>query len=149
MDVFSKDKRSEIMSRVRSRGNAATEFRLIRFFRQRGIKGWRRHYPIFGRPDFVFPELRVAVFVDGCFWHCCPRHSKCPVNNRPFWRAKLARNRARDSLVNRTLRRAGWRVLRIWQHALACQEEDRLFERIQRIIGHKPPRVLESTQGRA
>jgi len=71
------------------------------------------------RPDFVFPKLRLAVFVDGCFWHCCPKHTTKPKNNRAFWQRKLASNRARDALVTRTLRRAGWRVLRVWEHELA------------------------------
>jgi DNA mismatch endonuclease (patch repair protein) len=70
------------------------------------------------RPDFVFHRQKVAVMVDGCFWHCCPKHSNLPVDNRAFWSLKLARNRARDRLVDRSLRRAGWRVLRIWEHEL-------------------------------
>lgn len=79
------------MSRVRSRGNAATEGRLIRLFRRYGITGWRRGYRLFGTPDFVFPKLRLALFVDGCFWHCCPQHSTHPAGNATFWAAKLAR----------------------------------------------------------
>ena len=70
------------------------------------------------RPDFVFRKARVAVFVDGCFWHGCPKHCKLPVNNRAFWRRKLAVNRARDRLVTRSLRRLGWRVIRLWEHEL-------------------------------
>lgn len=71
------------------------------------------------KPDFVFPQHRVAVFVDGCFWHGCPRHGSLPANHRAFWRKKLAANRTRDRLVHRTLRRCGWRVVRIWEHDLA------------------------------
>jgi DNA mismatch endonuclease (patch repair protein) len=107
------------MSRVKGRGNKATELRLIEIFRAHAITGWRRHAPIFGRPDFVFPKERVAVFVDGCFWHGCPIHGSIPASNRPFWRKKLYRNRERDNLVGRELRQLGWRVLRIWQHELA------------------------------
>lgn len=73
---------------------------------------------MFGRPDFVFPLERVAVFVDGCFWHGCPRHYNVPVGNALFWERKLKANRARDRLVSRTLRGAGWTVLRIWEHSL-------------------------------
>jgi len=134
MDVFSRQKRSEIMSRVKSRGNAATEQRLIRFFKQYGVTGWRRRHSLFGQPDFVFPKLRVAVFVDGCFWHSCPQHCTWPTSNRLFWLAKLARNRARDRLVNRTLRNAGWRVLRIWQHELLRGNQARLARKIPRFI---------------
>lgn len=163
-DIFSKAKRSDVMSRIRSRGNARTELALIRILRAEGITGWRRHLPIrkaaaggrksdrvaaattpfrapgsaarsFSvRPDFVFPRRRVAVFVDGCFWHGCPQHGTKPRGNAAFWRRKFAANRARDRLVTRTLRRAGWRVLRIWEHELARKREARLAGRLRRFF---------------
>jgi DNA mismatch endonuclease (patch repair protein) len=117
-DVFTKAKRSEVMSRIRGHGNKDTELALIKVFRLHRMTGWRRHQPVFGKPDFVFSAVRVAVFVDGCFWHGCPEHSAMPRNNRVFWAKKLAANKARDRLVTRTLRRAGWRVVRIWEHDL-------------------------------
>jgi len=117
-DVFSKQKRSEIMSRVRGKGNKATELKLIALFREHGIKGWRRNYPAFGKPDFVFPKERVAVFVDGEFWHGHPTRAKIPEENREFWKKKIERNKARDRLVNRTLKRKNWKVVRIWQYQL-------------------------------
>jgi hypothetical protein len=67
---------------------------------------------------YVLPKLTLALFVDGCFWHGCPKHGTKPRNNAAFWRKKLAVNRRRDALVTRTLRRAGWRVLRVWEHEL-------------------------------
>lgn len=80
--------------------------------------------PIFRvRPDFVFQKQRVAVFVDGCFWHGCPKHSNLPANNRAFWSRKLAANKARDRRVNRRLRKDGWRVVRIWEHDLGAHGE--------------------------
>ena len=121
-DIFTKKKRSEVMARVRSRGNEATELALARWFRREGITGWRRNQRVFGKPDFVFWKERVAVFVDGCFWHGCPRHGTMPKQNGSFWRAKLARNKARDRLVARTLRSDGWKVVRIWEHALTKGE---------------------------
>ena len=94
------------------------------------------------RPDFVFLQSRTAVFVDGCFWHGCPRHATKPKNNAAFWRKKLAGNKRRDALVNRTLRKAGWRVVRLWECALqraikssqrdALTQVPRLLFRIQR-----------------
>jgi DNA mismatch endonuclease (patch repair protein) len=131
-DVFTKAKRSEVMSRIRSRGNKATEIALAKFFQRNKITGWRRHQPVFGKPDFVFPKFKLAVFVDGCFWHRCPKHGTQPAGNRSFWKKKFARNQSRDRLVNQTLRRAGWRVLRIWEHELARKNELRLLRRIQR-----------------
>ena len=68
-DIFTHEKRSEIMSQVRSKGNKSTELKLISYFKQYGIKGWRRNYSVKGRPDFIFPDKKIAVFVDGCFWH--------------------------------------------------------------------------------
>ena len=143
-DVFTPAKRSEVMSRIRSRGNKDTELALVTLFRRHGITGWRRHREIRGpkttgrrfrvRPDFVFPRLKVAVFVDGCFWHGCPRHATRPKNNEAFWRRKLDANRVRDRLVNRTLRRAGWRVLRIWEHDLVPKQEARLLARLRRFL---------------
>jgi DNA mismatch endonuclease (patch repair protein) len=118
-DVFTKSKRSEVMARIRSRGNRDTELALARLLRRHGITGWRRNQALFGKPDFVFRKLKLAIFVDGCFWHTCPWHSTKLRHNAAFWRRKLAANKARDRRVNRALRRAGWRVLRIWEHELA------------------------------
>ena len=86
------------------------------------------------RPDFVFPRQRLAVFVDGCFWHGCPKHANFPANNRAFWRKKLTGNKVRDRLVARTLRRRGWRVLRIWEHELTRKNQARLLRRIRRAL---------------
>ena len=139
-DVFTKAKRSEVMARIRSRGNRETEVALAKLLRSHGITGWRRHWEIrkvesrkqngessrrrFAvRPDFVFRRSRTAVFVDGCFWHGCPKHATRPKNNRAFWQRKLAANKKRDQLVTRTLRKAGWRVVRIWECALRRNPE--------------------------
>lgn len=118
-DVFTKAKRSEVMSRIRGHGNKDTEIALMKLLRHHRIAGWRRNQPVFGKPDFVFPKVRVAVFVDGCFWHGCPRHCNTPANNRIFWKKRLAANKARDRRVSRELRKLGWRVVRIWEHDLA------------------------------
>ena len=117
-DVFSKEKRSEIMSHVRGKENLATEQKLINLFRENGIKGWRRNYPLFGKPDFVFPKERIAVFVDGEFWHGHPTRGQIPKTNTDFWIEKIERNKQRDRLVNRTLKENKWIVVRIWQHQL-------------------------------
>jgi DNA mismatch endonuclease, patch repair protein len=134
-DVFSTLKRSAIMAQVRSRGNKRTELALLGVLRRHKLIGWRRHPTLFGNPDFIFRSYRVAIFVDGCFWHCCPKHRTRPASNSVFWSEKLARNRARDQLVNRTLRKAGWRVFRVWQHELTRKNEPQLAERIRRRLG--------------
>jgi DNA mismatch endonuclease (patch repair protein) len=76
---------------------------------------------VFGKPDFIFRAAKLAVFVDGCFWHGCPKHATKPKSNRSFWATKLSRNKARDVVVTRTLRKLGWRVIRIWEHDL-CRD---------------------------
>lgn len=131
-DVFSQKKRSEIMSRVKGRGNQLTELRLIELFRAHRFSGWRRNTRVFGSPDFVFPRLRIAVFVDGCFWHGCPLHGSMPKTNRSFWSKKLTRNKARDRLVMRELRSLGWKPIRVWQHEF--RRPDRLARRLDRVL---------------
>jgi DNA mismatch endonuclease, patch repair protein len=130
VDVFSKRKRSDVMSRIRSQGNRDTELALIRLFRTHGITGWRRQRPLAGKPDFVFPAKRLAIFVDGCFWHGCEAHSKPPKSNCEYWSQKLLRNQQRDRIVNAALRNGGWRVLRLWEHDLARRNENHCLRRI-------------------
>lgn len=134
-DIYPKTKRSQIMSRVRAQGNLKTELALVKLFRQHRITGWRRHPKLFGNPDFVFRELRLAVFVDGCFWHGCPKHASQPATNRAFWREKLLRNKDRDRLVTRTLKKGGWRVLRIWQHELTAKGGSRSILKVKWAMG--------------
>ena len=122
------------MARVRSSGNRATELRFIGILRRQKIVGWRRGYPLFGKPDFVFPRARIAVFVDGCFWHGCPRHGEIPADNRNFWKEKIARNIRRDNLVTRKLRIMGWHVFRVWQHDLGKPQLNCKLGKIRRIL---------------
>jgi DNA mismatch endonuclease (patch repair protein) len=143
-DVFSKSKRSTVMAKIRSHGNKSTELKLASILRAQGISGWRRNQSLIGRPDFVFPRERVAIFVDGCFWHGCRWHGRKPGSNQEYWDAKLERNRRRDRLVTRALRALGWRVIRIWEHELGSP---RLLAKLQRaffhpdFICHAPPRT--------
>jgi DNA mismatch endonuclease (patch repair protein) len=117
-DVFTKAKRSQVMAAIRSRGNKDTELKLALILRGAGITGWRRHQPVPGHPDFIFRRERLAVFVDGCFWHGCRWHCRMPKSRTEFWNPKIARNKKRDRTVNVLLRKCGWRVLRIWEHSL-------------------------------
>ena len=93
-DVYSQAERSKLMAKVRSKGNKDTELRLVAIFKAHGITGWRRHRPVFGKPDFVFPAERIAVFVDGCFWHGCPKCYTRPKTNHAFWDKKRENNLA-------------------------------------------------------
>ncbi|MBM3841232.1 MAG: very short patch repair endonuclease [Verrucomicrobia bacterium] len=133
-DTVSVAERSRIMSAVRSGGNKATEMVLVKLLRKHGITGWRRRVRLSGKPDFVFAAQKVAIFVDGCFWHGCPKHCRMPKGNKDYWRPRIAGNRARDALVSRRLRRAGWRVFRVWEHELARRNEARLPGRLRRAL---------------
>ena len=117
-DVFSKKKRSQVMAAIRSSGNKATEMKLAAILRAAGITGWRRHQAVRGHPDFIFRRERLAVFVDGCFWHGCRWHCRMPKSRTEFWDPKIATNKKRDRTVDILLRKRGWRVLRIWEHSL-------------------------------
>ena len=131
-DVFTKKKRSQVMAAIRSRGNKDTELKLAAILRAAGITGWRRHQPVPGHPDFIFRRQRLAVFVDGCFWHACPKHGRKPGSNRAYWLPKLRRNRERDDDVKSSLRSAGWTVIRLWEHDLANPQ--RCTARIRRAL---------------
>lgn len=133
-DVFSKAKRSEVMSRIRPHSNKETELALIALFREYGFTGWRRKQPLFGKPDFVFRKNKVALFVDGCFWHGCPQHGTQPKTNAAFWSKKIGANRARDRVVNSTLRASGWKVVRVWEHELRKKNDARLAARLRRLL---------------
>ena len=122
-DVFTKEKRSEVMSHIRSRGNKDTELLMIQILRKNHLTGWRRNLPVLGKPDFVFPKRKLALFVDGCFWHCCPEHSTKPKNNSEFWEKKLQGNKKRDEYVSEELTKTGWNVVRIWEHELKNPEQ--------------------------
>ncbi|MGH7953217.1 MAG: very short patch repair endonuclease [Limisphaerales bacterium] len=144
MDVFSRRERSRIMSRIRSQGNAGTELRLIKLFQSNKIVGWRRNQKLFGKPDFVFPKKRLVVFVDGCFWHGCPRCYRRPRSNLKYWDTKIFRNRKRDRKVKSVLKKLGWRVVRIWAHEL--KTPNRCVQKLLRISA--PPAFIRFQRGK-
>ena len=111
--------RSELMSRIRSSGNLTTELRMVRLLRSARITGWRRGSLLPGKPDFVWSKQRIALFIDGCFWHGhnCGRNLT-PKRNARFWRHRIEQNQARDRRVSAQLRRDGWKVLRFWECSL-------------------------------
>ena len=116
--------RSQLMSKVSSRGNKTTEEKMVSLLRRYGPVGWRRHQPIGGRPDFVWRKERVALFVDGCFWHGhdCGRNLM-PQTNADFWRMKIKRNQDRDQEISQFLLAKGWTVIRIWECHLRTNPE--------------------------
>lgn len=131
-DIFDKKRRSKIMSAVKSTHNKSTELKLIRFFREHRISGWRRNYKLFGRPDFVFPKLRLVIFTDGCFWHGHNCRNTTPKDNKTYWAKKIKRNRQRDKQVSNFLKQHGWTVMRLWE----CQLQDSKFRQTSLYLFH-------------
>lgn len=129
-DVFNKDKRSEIMSAVRSKKNKSTELKLIEIFKENNIKGWRRNYPVKGHPDFIFLEKKIAVFVDGCFWHGHDCRNTRPSDNADYWTKKRERNIRHDKEITALFERRGWTVIRIWECELKKKNREQLMEKI-------------------
>jgi DNA mismatch endonuclease (patch repair protein) len=121
VDPLTPKERSTRMALVRATRNKSTEMHVAAHLVRNGIRGWQRNPPgIVGRPDFYFPQQRIVVFVDGCFWHGCPTCKRnTPRSRREFWQNKIATNRRRDRKVQRLLRAEGYRVVRIWEHALS------------------------------
>jgi DNA mismatch endonuclease (patch repair protein) len=122
------------MRAIRSKGNKSTERRLRALLVRAGIRGWKLHPEgLPGKPDFLFPEARLVVFVDGCYWHGCPRCGYRHNVNRRYWSAKIAGNVARDRRNEEKLREAGLRVLRLWEHELA-EEAAGCVQRLQEAV---------------
>lgn len=136
-DTVSSAERSKIMSRIKGHGNKSTELRLIEVFKEYGIKGWRRGYPLYGRPDFVFPKERLAVFVDGCFWHGCEEHCRLPLTNQDYWKDKINKNIERDKKVTQVLKKKNWKIIRIWEHEFKKNFSQENIQRIQAILARE------------
>ena len=134
-DVFSKEKRSDVMSKIKCSGNKSTELKLISVFRDMGITGWRRGSKMNGKPDFIFPKLKIAVFADGCFWHGHDCRQSNPENNADYWLPKIQRNKERDKEVSEHLQSRGWQVIRIWECELRKKNKPLLNKKLRPLRG--------------
>lgn len=133
-DIFDDEKRSNIMSKVRSKENKSTELRLIKLFKDNGIMGWRRHYKVKGHPDFVFLKERVAIFVDGCFWHGHECRNIHPKDNEEYWSKKRQRNIQHDIEITEHFQKRGWTVVRIWECELKKKNELIALEKLHVVL---------------
>jgi DNA mismatch endonuclease (patch repair protein) len=125
---------SRRMRAIRDRMNKSTEMRFRAILVRAGVRGWRvRPAGLTGKPDFLFPEQRLVIFLDGCYWHGCPRCGHIPSLNRPYWSAKIERNKARDRRNLRLLRGAGYLVLRLWEHELR-ENPGRCLRRVRDLL---------------
>lgn len=132
-DKMSAEQRSALMGRIRGK-DTLPELALRRAAWALGLR-YRLHWKIARtKPDMVFVGARLAVFVDGCFWHCCPLHSAMPKNNREFWAQKLKRNCERDAENTHRLVAEGWQVLRLWEHEIEASPAN-CAQRIAAMLG--------------
>ena len=129
-DIFDVEKRSDIMQKVRSKNNKSTELKLIQIFAENGIKGWKRNYSVKGHPDFVFLDKKVAVFVDGCFWHGHDCRNTRPSDNAEYWNKKRERNINHDKEITALFEQRGWTVLRIWECELKRKNREELLDKL-------------------
>ncbi len=130
-DVMTSEQRSRCMSRIRG-SDTKPEMTVRRALWRCGLR-FRTKTRLPGRPDIVFPTERIAIFVDGCFWHCCPQHQVQPSTNTVFWQNKLSGNVERDGRTNQLLAAEGWIVLRFWEHDVDLRVET-VVQRIHRRV---------------
>lgn len=142
-DVLTTQQRSFCMSRIRGRDTKA-ELALRKAAFALGLR-YRLRSKLPGHPDLVFPGAKVAVFVDGCFWHQCPRHATYPRNNAAFWAAKISRNVERDRQVDELLKAAGWMVFRVWEHEVD-NEPAAVAEHLSKLVVQRRVQELERTR---
>lgn len=117
------EKTSKTMSAIKGKNNKTTELKFRMLLVRNGITGWKRNYSkIKGKPDFYFPSKKIAVFVDGCFWHGCPKCGHIPKTRSEYWETKIRRNKERDILVTKENTEHGILVLRFWEHELKDKE---------------------------
>ncbi len=116
-DVVSKEKRSEIMSLIKSK-DSKIEVSFRKELWRQGFRYRKNSAKHFGKPDIVFSKHKTVIFIDSCFWHGCKKHCRIPSVRRLFWTKKIARNKERDKEVSRYYRKQGWDIFRIWEHDL-------------------------------
>lgn len=131
MDTVSKQKRSEIMSRVRSQ-DSKIEISFRKELWKQGFRYRKNSGKYFGKPDIVLPKHKAAIFVDSCFWHGCKKHCRLPAVRKKFWTEKISGNKKRDKEVGKHYKKIGWRIIRIWEHDLKKKDFKFDFRQIKR-----------------
>lgn len=144
-DLYGPEVRSWVMSRIR-KTDSKPEVTLRKALWAAGVRGWRLRAKLPGTPDVVFSRARLAVFVDGCFWHGCSRCAiPTPRSNRSYWKPKIERNKARDVRVRRKLNGLDWSVLRLWEHEIVRDPERCAQKVVERLARRRAER--ESAEG--
>jgi len=128
-DIFTKKKRSEIMSKVKSK-DSKIEIAFRKELWRNGFRYLKNSTKYFGKPDIVLLKYKTVIFVDSCFWHGCKKHGSIPKSRKDFWMKKIERNKTRDKEVNRVYKKEGWRVMRVWEHDLKDKDYRFDFDKI-------------------
>lgn len=116
-DTVSKKKRSEIMSKVKSKDSKIEiEFRTVIW--KAGFRYRKNPKGYFGKPDLVFKKHKTVIFIDSCFWHGCKKHCRIPATNKKYWINKIERNKERDKEVNKYYKKSDWKIIRVWEHEI-------------------------------
>lgn len=134
-DVLTPEQRKHNMSRIRSK-NTGPEVKLRQLLWSQGIRGYRIHYNLPGKPDIVFTKKKIAIFIDGCFWHKCPVDFQEPETRKEFWMKKISSNVERDIKVNIHLQKEGWAVIRFWEHEVRKNPEQ-ILSKIMDLLDSK------------
>lgn len=135
-DIFTKEKRSEVMSRIRPKGTKP-EMKVFRYLRKEKIYFQKHYKRAKGSPDIAIPSKKIAIFIDGDFWHGYKFDEWKENLPKVYWQDKIQANVNRDKKTFAQLRREGWRVMRVWEHELTEKKKDRAFARISRFLGQQ------------
>ncbi|OQX22701.1 MAG: very short patch repair endonuclease [Candidatus Altiarchaeales archaeon A3] len=131
-DVLTKKQRSFNMSQIKSK-DTKPEIKIRKQLYKKGIRGYRVHYKLFGKPDIVFPAKKIVIFIDGCFWHKCPKCFIESETRKEFWMKKIEGNVDRDHKVKVKLKKEGWTVLRYWEHEIKKSPEQVALKIIKKL----------------
>lgn len=131
-DKFSKQKRSEIMSKVRNK-DSKIEITLRKALWKEGFRYRKNSTKHFGKPDIILKKYKTVIFADSCFWHGCKKHGSMPTTRKKFWEKKITRNKERDKEVNRHYKKEYWQVIRVWEHTLKKSLVAIIFEITKKI----------------
>ncbi len=129
MDVFSKKKRSEIMSKIRSK-DTKIEIIFRKTLWKKGFRYSKNSDKYFGKPDLVLLKYKAVIFLDSCFWHNCPKHGYLPKSNLKYWRKKIKRNKERDKEVSKHYKKMGWKIIRIWEHEFRKKDAETIIDKL-------------------
>lgn len=128
VDIFTKKKRSEVMSRVKNK-DSKIEIAFRKALWKEGFRYRKNATNHFGKPDIVLPKYKTVIFIDSCFWHGCPKHGSVPQTRKKFWQTKIEKNKKRDKKVIRHYKKEGWGIIRVWEHKI--KKIDSVVERIK------------------